>query len=60
LTSLAYSSLEEKSGIGNSGDYIKLISQDSSLWYKPNYIDPSLVIFTVGFLFKVGAAPFHF
>ena len=30
------------------------------LWYKPNYIQFSLVIMSVGFLFKVSAAPFHF
>jgi NADH-ubiquinone oxidoreductase chain 2 len=30
------------------------------LWYKPYYINLSLIIFTVGFLFKVSAAPFHF
>ncbi len=29
-------------------------------WYKPNYINMSLLILSVGFLFKVGAAPFHF
>ncbi len=30
------------------------------LWYKPYYINLSLVIFTIGFLFKISAAPFHF
>lgn len=29
-------------------------------WYKPYYINFSLLILSVGFLFKVGAAPFHF
>ena len=29
-------------------------------WYKPYYIHLSLVILSVGFLFKVSAAPFHF
>jgi hypothetical protein len=28
--------------------------------YEPNYINISLIIMTVGFLFKVSAAPFHF
>jgi len=28
--------------------------------YKPNYIHMSLLILSVGFLFKVSAAPFHF
>ena len=32
----------------------------TDLWYKPYYINLSLVIFTIGFLFKVSAAPFHF
>jgi NADH-ubiquinone oxidoreductase chain 2 len=30
------------------------------LWYKPYYINLSLVIFVIGFLFKISAAPFHF
>jgi NADH-ubiquinone oxidoreductase chain 2 len=30
------------------------------LWYKPYYINLSLILFTIGFLFKVSAAPFHF
>jgi len=29
-------------------------------WYKPYYIHLSLVILSVGFLFKMAAAPFHF
>ena len=32
----------------------------SDVWYKPYYINFALVIFTIGFLFKVSAAPFHF
>jgi NADH-ubiquinone oxidoreductase chain 2 len=36
------------------------LSDLDSLWYKPHYINLSLIIFTVGFLFKVSAAPFHF
>ena len=32
----------------------------SFAWYKPYYINFSLLIFTIGFLFKVSAAPFHF
>lgn len=31
-----------------------------NLIYKPDYINMSLLILTVGFLFKVSAAPFHF
>jgi len=29
-------------------------------WYKPYYINFSLLIFSIGFLFKISAAPFHF
>lgn len=29
-------------------------------WYRPYYINMSLLILSVGFLFKVSAAPFHF
>jgi NADH-ubiquinone oxidoreductase chain 2 len=29
-------------------------------WYEPYYINFSLIIMSVGFLFKVSAAPFHF
>lgn len=29
-------------------------------WYSTNYINFSLLIMLVGFLFKIGAAPFHF
>ena len=31
-----------------------------SLWYKSEYITYSLLIITVGLLFKIAAAPFHF
>nr|WDW20859.1 NADH dehydrogenase subunit 2 [Valsa mali var. pyri (nom. inval.)] len=33
---------------------------DGNSWYKDDYINFSLLIFTIGFLFKVSAAPFHF
>jgi NADH-ubiquinone oxidoreductase chain 2 len=29
-------------------------------WYKPFYLNISLLIMSVGFLFKISAAPFHF
>lgn len=29
-------------------------------WYKSDYLNFSLLIFSIGFLFKVSAAPFHF
>jgi NADH-ubiquinone oxidoreductase chain 2 len=32
----------------------------TNLWYKANYINISLILFVIGFLFKVSAAPFHF
>ncbi len=32
----------------------------NNLWYKPNFINMSLILFVIGFLFKVSAAPFHF
>nr|AZB86626.1 NADH dehydrogenase subunit 2 [Endoconidiophora resinifera]AZL93782.1 NADH dehydrogenase subunit 2 [Endoconidiophora resinifera]AZL93796.1 NADH dehydrogenase subunit 2 [Endoconidiophora resinifera]AZL93810.1 NADH dehydrogenase subunit 2 [Endoconidiophora resinifera] len=31
-----------------------------SVWYKPYYTNISLIMFMVGFLIKIGAAPFHF
>nr|YP_009391108.1 NADH dehydrogenase subunit 2 [Esteya vermicola]ARV88386.1 NADH dehydrogenase subunit 2 [Esteya vermicola] len=39
---------------------ITSLSDSSDLWYKPYYINFSLLIFSIGFLFKVSAAPFHF
>lgn len=36
------------------------INDNASFWYKPHYINFSLLIFSIGFLFKVSAAPFHF
>lgn len=36
------------------------IEKDYDMWYKPNYIQFSLLIMSIGFLFKIGAAPFHF
>jgi NADH-ubiquinone oxidoreductase chain 2 len=29
-------------------------------WYEPYYLHLSLIIMSVGFLFKISAAPFHF
>jgi hypothetical protein len=58
-TSLLYAN----SGTTNlDGLYIITSISDLStnLWYTPYYINLSLVIFTIGFLFKVSAAPFHF
>jgi NADH-ubiquinone oxidoreductase chain 2 len=36
------------------------INDNLASWYKPYYINFSLLIFSIGFLFKVSAAPFHF
>ena len=64
---LATSLLYSNSGLTNlDGLYVitslsDIISNDSILyWYKHNYINISLLILSVGFLFKVSAAPFHF
>lgn len=38
-----------------------LVDASSSLaWYKDDYINFAMLIFSIGFLFKVSAAPFHF
>jgi NADH-ubiquinone oxidoreductase chain 2 len=57
-TSLLYAN----SGTTNmDGIYIITnISENVSSWYKSYYINFALLIFSVGFLFKVSAAPFHF
>ena len=57
-TSLLYSN----SGTTNlDGLYvITSISENTSFWYKPYYINFSLLVFSIGFLFKISAAPFHF
>jgi NADH-ubiquinone oxidoreductase chain 2 len=58
-TSLLYAN----SGTTNmDGLYVITSISDSAIdsWYKPYYINFSLLIFSVGFLFKVSAAPFHF
>ena len=41
---------------------ITSLSEQNTLtnWYEPNYLHSSLIILSVGFLFKVSAAPFHF
>lgn len=59
---LGISLLYANSGTTNlDGLYlITSMSDDYNLWYKPFYINFSLLIFSIGFLFKVSAAPFHF
>ena len=59
-TSLLYansgtSSLDAIYVINNISDIDSINS-----WYKPYYINFSLLIFSLGFLVKIGAAPFHF
>jgi len=53
--------LYANSGTSNL-DSLYIINSISDLesWYKPYYINFSLLIFVIGFLFKVSAAPFHF
>ncbi len=36
------------------------VSGNVNFWYQPYYINFALLIFSIGFLFKVSAAPFHF
>jgi NADH-ubiquinone oxidoreductase chain 2 len=36
------------------------VNDISGVCYRPYYINFALLIFTIGFLFKVSAAPFHF
>nr|YP_010567632.1 NADH dehydrogenase subunit 2 [Ceratocystiopsis pallidobrunnea]UZC53617.1 NADH dehydrogenase subunit 2 [Ceratocystiopsis pallidobrunnea] len=39
---------------------ITSISDSTDVWYKPYYINFAFLVFSIGFLFKVSAAPFHF
>jgi NADH-ubiquinone oxidoreductase chain 2 len=62
-TSLLYSN----SGITNLDSLYVVISLSDIInnynilyWYKHDYINMSLLILSVGFLFKISAAPFHF
>ena len=49
------------SDIGNADSFLNESSTTNILyWYKSYYINFSLLILSVGFLFKVSAAPFHF
>ena len=62
---LGISLLYSNSGITNI-DSLYIISNlsdiedETFLWYKSYYINFSLLIFSIGFLFKISAAPFHF
>jgi NADH-ubiquinone oxidoreductase chain 2 len=60
---LGASLLYANSGTTNlDGLYIitSLSSIQDNIWYKSYYINFSLLIFSIGFLFKISAAPFHF
>ncbi len=46
--------------ITSLSDLVKDNSDNVLYWYKSYYINFSLLILSVGFLFKVSAAPFHF
>ena len=46
--------------ITSLSDLANDITNDLLYWYKSYYINFSLLILSVGFLFKVSAAPFHF
>jgi len=39
---------------------ITSLSDNINNWYTPYYINLALIIFSIGFLFKISAAPFHF
>lgn len=47
------------SDLNNGGFAYPPVGKGNS-WYNVDYINFSLLIFTIGFLFKVSAAPFHF
>lgn len=53
--------LESLYVIYSISEYTDLSKEWISLayWYKPHYIHFSLIIMSVGFLFKIAAAPFH-
>jgi len=64
-TSLLYAnsgttSLENIYVLINISDTIQNNINNNMCWYKPYYINLSLLIMTIGFLFKISAAPFHF
>ena len=64
-TSLLYAnsgttSLEHLYVITSISDIVQDNVNNSIFWYKPYYINFSLLIMSIGFLFKISAAPFHF
>jgi len=64
-TSLLYAnsgttSLENLYVITSISDIVQDNVNITLYWYKPYYINYSLLIMSIGFLFKISAAPFHF
>jgi len=64
-TSLLYSnsgttSLDGYYVIISMSDLANNLTNNVLYWYKANYINYSLLLMSIGFLFKVSAAPFHF
>jgi NADH-ubiquinone oxidoreductase chain 2 len=47
-------------GLALGEAHVQGTAENILYWYKPYYINFSLLILSVGFLFKVSAAPFHF
>nr|YP_010526684.1 NADH dehydrogenase subunit 2 [Pleurocordyceps sinensis]UXR11752.1 NADH dehydrogenase subunit 2 [Pleurocordyceps sinensis] len=58
-TALLYSNMGS-TNLDNLFIITSISEAGSDVFYKPYYINSSLVLFTIGFLFKIGAAPFHF
>lgn len=54
--------LYANSGVTNLDNIYTIysISEEGLTWYNPFFMDLGFVIFLVGFLFKISAAPFHF
>jgi len=64
-TSLLYANsgttnLESLYVITSISDMLQYNTNNILYWYKPYYINSSLLVMSVGFLFKISAAPFHF
>lgn len=60
ITSLSDLSLGTSANVDTPISVVLETSNNILYWYKSHYINFSLLILSVGFLFKVSAAPFHF
>jgi len=58
-TNSGTTSLENLYVITSISDMVQDNTNNVLYWYKPYYINISLLIMSVGFLFKISAAPFH-